>query len=181
MSDKTNPRDAAINAFRQCEAEATRASSEQARAEQAEARRQEAYLTAWSTQAFVAISMGVGQLSDDFARRGSPFIIRQIPDRRAGVAVFEVHRSGDLNREAALEFVLRPDGLVRAETDARGAELPHDIAVDAVTPQWAEQVAEQVMFAVLGGQRMPTRADFMKGGFQTRVPTQPRSGRSRRA
>jgi len=182
MSDKANSCDAAISAFRQREAEAGRISSEQARAEQEQSRRYEASLTAWSTRAFNAISMGVTQVSNDFAHRGSPFIIRKRPDGRPAIAGFEVHRSGSLDREAALTFVLNPDGLVRAETDARGAKLPDGIAVGAVTPQWAEQAAEQVMFAVLGGQRLtvPNDDDFMKGGFQTRVPNQPRSGRVRR-
>jgi hypothetical protein len=181
MSNDANPRDAAISAFRQREAEAGRVSSEQARAEQEQSRRHEASLTAWSTQAFNAISLGVMQVGNDFAQRGSPFIIRQRPESRPGIAGFEVHRSGSLDQEAALTFILHPDGLVRAETDARGAKLLDGIAVDAVTPQWAEQAAEQVMFAVLDGQRMPIPDDdFMKSGFQTRAPNQPRSSRLRR-
>ena len=95
--------------------------------------------------------MGVTQAGDDFARRGSPFLIRQTPDRRPGVAGDQVHRSGNVQREAALAFVLHVDGLVRAETDARGADLQDGVAVDEVTAQWAEKVAEQVMFAVLSG------------------------------
>jgi hypothetical protein len=166
MSDKSNPRDAAISAFRQREAEATRFSNEQAHVQQEQARQQEANLTTWSTRAFGAISMGVMQVSDDFARRDSPFIIRQRPDGRPGIAGFEVHRSGKLDQEAALKFRLDADGVVRAETDAHGADLPEGVAVDAVTRQWAEQVAEQVMFAVLGDPRMPIPDDdFIKGGF----------------
>jgi hypothetical protein len=183
MNDKANPRDAAISAFRQREAEAARTSSQQTRAQQERARQQETNLTAWSTRAFGAISMGVMHVSDDFARRGSPFIIRQRPDGRPGIAGFEVHRSGSLHREAALAFGLDTDGVVRAETDARGADLLEGIAVDGVTPEWAEKIAEQVMLAVLGGQRTPIPGDdanFMSAGYQTYVPNQPRSGRSRR-
>jgi hypothetical protein len=55
VSDNANPRDAAISAFRQREAEATRTSSQQTRAQQEQARQQEANLTTWSTRAFNAI------------------------------------------------------------------------------------------------------------------------------
>src|SRR5215211_6625343 len=103
--------------------------------------------------------MSVIQISNDFAQSGSPFIIRQRPDGRSGTACFEIHRSGNVQREAALEFVLQSDGLVCAGTDAQGANLPDAIAVDEVTPQWAEQAAEQAMFAVLGGRRMPIPDD----------------------
>jgi hypothetical protein len=182
MTEQPNKRDAAIKGFLQREADAARASSEKMRAKQEEARHQEANLTTWLTRAARAISTGIIQLSDDFARRGSPFIIRQRPDSRRGAASFEIHRSGSLPTEASLEFILQPDGLVRAKTDARGVNLPDDVAVDAVTPEWAERAAEEVMCAaVLDGQRIPVPDDdFMKGGFQTRVPVQPRSGRSHR-
>jgi hypothetical protein len=180
MSDKTNPRDLAINAFRQREAEAARISSEKMLTQQERARRQTASLTAWSTLAFGAISMGVTQTSNDFAQRGSPFLIRQTPDGRPGFASFEIHRSGNLRREAALVFELHTDGIVRAGTDARGADLPAGIAVDGVTPQWAEQVTEKVMLAVLDVQRLPVPDDdSIKDGLQTRAPNQPRSGRTR--
>jgi hypothetical protein len=152
MSDKTDPRDAAINTFRERQAMATQVTGDRARVEEERARKQEADLTAWATHAFGAISTGVTQVSDDFARRGSPFIIRQRPDQRRGIACFEIHRSGHLQREATFAFVLNADGLVRAETDAHGASLPEGIVVAAVTPQWAEQAAEQVMLVVLKSQ-----------------------------
>jgi|SRR5579862_1994296 len=123
-----------------------------------------------------AILLGVMQVSDDFARRDSPFIIRQRPDGRQGIAAFLVDRSGSLPREAALAFALDADGMVRAETDARDAVLPDGVAVDAVTPVWARQVAEEVMFAILG---TPIPDDFVSPGGQTYVPNQPRSGRHR--
>jgi hypothetical protein len=152
MGDKVNSREAAISAFWQREAEAARASSGHIHAQLRSAQRQEMNLIAWSTSACGAISMGVTQASNDFAQRGSPFVIRQSPDRRR-MASFEVRRCGSPYREATLSFVLDPYGIVRAETDAPAADLPDGVAVGAVTPQWAEQAAEQVMFAVLGRKR----------------------------
>jgi hypothetical protein len=180
MSDKTNQRDAAISGFRQREAEAARDLSDRTRNEQERARQQTANLTAWATLAFPAISTGVTQANDDFARRGSPFLVRQTPDGRPGFATYEIHQSGNLRREAALVFELHSDGIVRAGTDARGADFPAGVAVNSVTHQWAEQAAEKVIIAVLGGQRMPVPDDdFIKDGLQTRVPNQPRTGRTR--
>ncbi len=178
MNDKANPRDAAISAFRQREADAARISSEQAQAEQAESRQYAANLTAWSTGALGAISMGVMQVSNDFARRGSPFLIRQKPESRLGIATFEIHRSGSLHRDMALTFSLDGDGVVRAGTDARGADLPDSVAVDEVTPEWAEKVAEQVMFAVLASGQAAIASDG--SGGQTSAPNQSRSGRLQR-
>jgi hypothetical protein len=180
MTEKVNRRDAAISAYVQREADAARAASDRARAEQEQAHQQQTNLSTWQNRALVAIATGVIQTSDDFARRGSPFIIRRRPDCPLGTAAFEVHRSGSLHQEAELLFALQPGGSVRAETNATGADLPVGIAVDAVTPEWAEQAAEQVLFAVLGGQRIPIpEDDFIKGGFQTSVPVQPRRPRRR--
>jgi hypothetical protein len=158
MTENENPRDAAIKAFRQREVKTAQASGEQSRAVQQEAQRQQANLTSWMTIAFPAISHGVSQVSDDFARRGSPFLIRQRPDTRPGIASYEVHRSGSLHREAALAFGLDADGYVRFETDARGAKLPEGVKVEAVTAEWAAGAAEQVLFAVLKrpGDQPPT-------------------------
>jgi hypothetical protein len=157
MRDNTNPRDAAIVAFQRRQANAVQTSSERTRAEQEEACRQEANFTAWSTCAFGEISAGVMRLGDDFARRGSPFVISLRPSGRPGTATYVVHISGSPHCEATLTFALHADGLVRSETDARGISQPEGVAVESVTSEWAEQAAEQVMFAVLGGQQKSGR------------------------
>jgi len=175
-NDRAHRRDAAITAFRHREAEAGRISSEQALAELEQSRRHEKSLAAWSTRAFDAISSGVMEVSNDFARRGSPFIIRQRPDGRLGIAAFELHRSGSLQPHATLTFALDPDGRVRAETDVQGAAIQEGIAADSVTSQWAERAAEQVIFLVLDGQRMPVPDDDVS---KTPSLNQSRNGRRR--
>jgi len=157
MRDNANRRDAAILAFQRRQGKAAQPPHDRARAEQEDARRQEANFTAWSTHAFGEISAGVTRLSNDFARRGSPFVISHRPGGRPGTAAYVVHVSGSPHSEATLAFILHPDGLVRTETDARAASLPDGVAVDAVTSEWAEQMAEQVMFAVLGCQQKSGR------------------------
>lgn len=162
MRDNVNPRDAAILAFQRRQAGAARTSNERTRAEQEEARRQEANFTAWSTRAFGEISAGVTRLGQDFAQRGSPFVISHRPSGRPGTATYVVHISGSPHCEASLTFALHSDGRVQTETDARGVNLPEGVAVDSVTSEWAEQTAEQVMFAVLAGQEPPNRNRFAK-------------------
>ena len=157
MRDNANRRDAAILAFQRRQGKAAQTPQDRTGTEQEEARRQEANFTAWSTHAFGEISAGVTRLSNDFARRGSPFVISHRPGGRPGTAAYVVHISGNPHGEAMLTFILHPDGLVQTETDARAVSLPDGVAVDAVTLEWAEQTAEQVMFAVLGGQQKSGR------------------------
>jgi len=123
---------------------------------------------------------GVSKSNQEFGQRGCDFNFAQQQSAVRAAAVYEVRLSGRLQRVATLTFVLRDDGRVHVETDARGAALPAPTAQTDVTAEWAEKAADQVMIAVLKGQSTTAEdGDFMKGGFQTRVLTQPRSGRRR--
>src|ERR1700739_4457294 len=111
MSDQTNPRDAAIEAFLRREAEKNRDASDLAQLQQEETSKWHELLETWSNRTFQTIATGVTAASSDFARRGSPFIVRHPGQDRVGIANFEVHRSESLIREATLTFALGQDGL----------------------------------------------------------------------
>ncbi len=180
MSDEPNKRDAAIRAYRERESRQAQVAAEQNRSREEMAQRQQQHLTTWTTVASNVISIGVLGCGDDFARRGSDFIIASQPTEHPGCLEFDVRRSGKRGAIAKLTFTLRDDGLVHAATTARGAKLPEAASVDTVTAKWADDAAEQVMFSVLGAHRIANdEPDFMRGGLQTYVPNQPRRGRAR--
>jgi hypothetical protein len=110
-------------------------------------------LNIWNGKALQVISNTVRGVGEDFARRGlSDFVFVQRLIFRSGEVDFEVRLSGIVNPEAWLTFQMDLEGVVHADTGARGAQLPEAVAVSEVTSQWAEQAAEQVMFAILKGE-----------------------------
>jgi hypothetical protein len=150
--DELDPLDAALQKFRKREEELQRVAAERERAANSQARSKQENLSIWSTAAFHAISLGVQGFSDDFARQGSPFLVRQVHGAPLGSAHFEVHRSGGLRSEGDLKFVLQEDGRVWVATSLTFAKLPPAMAVDQVTAEWAKDAAKRVMVTVLDGQ-----------------------------
>ncbi len=152
MSERSNALDAAAPVDGKSETHAGHA-ADRADALSEEVRSQQEALMAWS--AVGAISNAVGRVSDDFARRGAGFVFVKKPSIEPSVVNFEIRRNGSIKPDAWLNFALFKDGIVAASTSAPGVRLPGSLPVTEVTQEWAEQAAEQVLFAVLGDRRMP--------------------------
>jgi hypothetical protein len=88
------------------------------------------------------------KVGNDFANQDSRLLLIYVPSVVKSVT-FEVRPSGQLNCLASLIFNLDDRGLVHATTDAPGANLPGAVPVSEVTPDWVEQVAEELMIFVL--------------------------------
>jgi hypothetical protein len=112
MSDEPNKRDAAVKAYRERESGRVQAAAERNRSREEATRRQGQYLTSWTTLAANVISTGVLGCGEDFARRGSEFVIASQPSEHPGHLQFDVRQSGKRGAIATLTFTLRDDGLV---------------------------------------------------------------------
>jgi hypothetical protein len=158
MTEKKKTDDArktAIRGFQDREASAQRSKADKQAIQQANARRQDQHLLSWANSAYQTIYHGVMAANDASLRDGSPYVLSSAPDTSISAVSYEVRRSGSLKVEATLTFALDADGFVRPDTSARGCEeFPEPMAVGEVTAGWAEDVAQLVLIAVLGGQRM---------------------------
>jgi hypothetical protein len=158
MTDKQkadDARKAAIRGFQDREASEQRVKVDQQAIQQANARRHEQHMLSWATSAHQSIHHGVTAANDAFLGDGSPYVLSSAPDTSISAVSYEVRRSGSLRVEATLTFALDAEGFVRPDTSARGCEdFPDPMAVGEVTAAWAEDVAEVVLIAVLGGQQM---------------------------
>jgi hypothetical protein len=154
-SSYNDPRDAAIQRHNERAARQQQATAEQERQREAAAVRDERNAATWPT-AFNAISLGVTNANNYFAQRDTPYVISQYPNTAVPYsASYEIKPSGKLDRAALFTFAMDDDGLVQITTDAYGvADLPHAVPVADATASWAQKAADQVMIAVLDGQRM---------------------------
>jgi hypothetical protein len=152
MSDESDPLEMALKAFHKRKEEAEHANAERERTARSRERSQRENLNQWSTSALQAVSLGVHGFNDGFARQGSLFLFRQVPNASPNSVHFEVHRSGDLKTEGYLKFALREDGHVGVTASLVSAKLPPAMAVDMVTQEWAKDAAKKMMVAFLDGQ-----------------------------
>src|ERR1700730_3954169 len=157
MTDKQKAdeaRKAAIRGFQDREASEQRAKADRQAIQEANARRQNQHLLSWATSAYQTVNHGVMAANDAYAQDGSPYVLSSTPDTSTSAVSHEVRRSGSLKVEATLTFAMDAEGFVRPDTSARGCEeFPEPMAVAEVTAEWAKEVAEVVLKAVLGGQR----------------------------
>jgi hypothetical protein len=105
-------------------------------------------LARWRSATLPTINQSVQRVSEDFADRGSPFLLSPIPVQIEGSAIFRVKTSGGHRLLPKLQFDLA-DGQVTATSTVPGAELPSTVPVRDVTGEWAEHVAERVLIAML--------------------------------
>jgi hypothetical protein len=109
----------------------------------------------WLTNASQTIRAGVLASSNGFAHQGCNYVIGG-PDNTTPFSLgYRIVPSGRPTRtEAEFSFALR-DGSVCPATTARGCEdFPSPVPVGDVTQDWVEDVADSVMTALLGGQRI---------------------------
>jgi hypothetical protein len=99
------------------------------------------------------INQSIRSVSEDFARRGSPLLISSTPAQNTGSAVYDVRRSGNLRSLAKLRFELKEDQVL-ATTTAKGAVFPCSVPLNGVNNDWVELVAEEVLIAMLDGNRV---------------------------
>jgi hypothetical protein len=153
IDPENSKRDAAIKRFQEREAQ----SRKQAADEEEKRREQERWineiLETWTSAAFPTINQSIRSVSEDFARRGSPLLISSTPAQSTGSAVYDVRRSGNLRSLAKLRFELK-EGQVVATTTANGVVFPSSVPLNEVNSAWAELVAEEVLIAMLDGNRM---------------------------
>jgi hypothetical protein len=109
----------------------------------------------WTADAIPKIGAGAVAAAGAFARRGSTYVILPAPDVSPDSVTYKVCPSGKPSHiEASFTLELR-DGHVYPHTTARGCDkFPDAVLVSEVTQDWVEDVADSVMTAVLGGQRM---------------------------
>jgi hypothetical protein len=145
MTKNAHRRDSAIQAYRRREADQAQAKA----ASREEVARTQRVMTEWANVAAPMIRAAVSRCAEDFARRDSPFHLDSEESEDPRKIEFRVRRRNVRGSVARLTFSLANDGIVRAESDARGTTLPQAVLVDTVTAQWANNAAEQVMLAVL--------------------------------
>jgi hypothetical protein len=154
MTDPENPkRDAAIKRFQEREAQSRKQEAEEEEKRREQKRRTNGNLEIWTSAAFPAINQSIRSVSEDFARRGSPLLISSTPAQSTGSAVYDVRRSGNLRSLAKLRFELKEDQVV-ATTTANGAVFPSSVPLNEVNSAWVELVAEEVLIAMLDGNRI---------------------------
>ena len=157
MTDKADDaRRAAVRGFQERQAAEARAKASEEAARKDKAKAVEQNKQQWAT-AFQTIHTGVMASSNGFAREGSVYLIRPRPEVRADNSVeYYIQPSGSLTPVATLTFAMDTNGTVRPTTSARGCgAFPASVRVSDVTADWATQVADVVMIAILDDQRMP--------------------------
>jgi hypothetical protein len=87
-------------------------------------------------------------VSDDFAVRGSPFLLSCILLQPEGSAAFRVKTASGVRLFAKLQFDLA-DGQVTATSTIVDAHFLPCVAVKHVAPEWVELAAERVLIAVI--------------------------------
>ena len=132
---------AAINRLREHEAQAQSRVVEKERQERED-------LATWKKMTLPMISHAIQGVSEDFARRGSPFVFSTIPVQSDGSAFFRVKSTGGLRLLSKVQFDLA-DGQVVATTLVSGVHLPSPVPMKDVTREWAERAAEEVLIAVI--------------------------------
>jgi hypothetical protein len=111
-------------------------------------RQSRADLARWRSATLPTINQSVQRVSEDFADRGSPFLLSSVPVQIEGTAIFRVKTSGGHRLLLKLQFDLA-DSQVTATSTVPGAELPSTVQVRDLTGEWAEHVAERVLIAML--------------------------------
>jgi hypothetical protein len=160
MTEKPNPDDArkaAVLASKERLAAEARAKAELEAAERDTTKVLEQNRERWPSMVYDVVHRGVMASAEGFARQGSDYVIPPRPNPGKGTAVtYEIRPSGSLNAVATLTFDMdaNTDGTVRPSTSAGGCEpFPAPVRLADVTSEWAEQVTDVVMIAVLRGQR----------------------------
>jgi hypothetical protein len=105
-------------------------------------------LSKWRHTALPTINQSVHRVSEDFAERGSPFLLSSVPVQIEGSAIFRIKSSEGHRLLPKLQFDLA-DGQVTATTTVPGAELPSTVPMTDLTGEWVEHVAERVLIAML--------------------------------
>ena len=146
-------RDAAIKRFQEREAQSCKQAAEDEEKRRSQERRTNEKLETWASAAFPTINQSIRSVSEDFARRGSPLLISSTPAQNTGSAVYDVRRSGNLRSLAKLRFELKEDQVV-ATTTAKGTVFPSSVPLNGINSDWVELVAEEVLIAMLDGNRM---------------------------
>lgn len=157
MTDESdNPRRAAVRRHSEnLERAAKQAAQEQAARDESDKKWQQDR-TEWATATRQAITLGVEKSSTEFRNERCPYVIVERGTTHVSVSydVVPIQRSR-MPPPASFSFVLKKDGQVHPETTAKGCEdFLAPISVRSATADWAEKVADSVMTAVLGGQRM---------------------------
>jgi hypothetical protein len=160
MIDQSNFRGAAVKAFHDRQALEQRRASNQVQLRQDQAQRWRQSFDVWRMTTAPMIGRAVNEVGNDYAREGSPFLFRPVPQAATEYAVlFKIRRSGELNSIAYLKFTMDADGRVVASTNALGVKhLPSSAPLNEVTDHWVQQVADDAMIAVLEGNWMDIRA-----------------------
>jgi hypothetical protein len=135
-------RSAAIERFQEHEAQTRRRVAEQERHERDD-------LATWKKTTLPTINHAIQGVSEDFARRGSPFLFSTIPVQSDGSAFFRVKSTGGLRLLSKLQFDLTADGQVIATALVGGAYLPSSVPMKDVTREWVEQAAEKALIAMI--------------------------------
>jgi hypothetical protein len=114
----------------------------------------------WMTKAVPTIRAGVQASGEAFARLGSRYVIGGANDTSPYSIAYRVSPSGRPTQTEVTFIFAFAEGYVSPDTSARGCDkFPGSVPVDNVTQDWVEDVADSVMDAVLGGQRMRVEDD----------------------
>jgi len=106
-------------------------------------------LATWKKTTLPMINYTIQGVSEDFARRGSPFVFSTIPVQSEGSVFFRVKSTGGLRLLSKLQFDLTADGQVIATALVAGVYLPSSVPMKDVTREWVERAAEQALIAMI--------------------------------
>jgi hypothetical protein len=149
MANSKDRLDAAIQAHRARKAEAQQRAAEQERQAREAAQLQFQRRGEWGVTTHATIINAVMNVSNEAARRGSSVLFRLVPTQEALCARFEVHESGSLSTLAKLRFTMDQQGWVSVSTDVRSVTVPSPVQLSDVTNRWADEIARDVLVAML--------------------------------
>lgn len=151
MSDDMDRLRSAIQARKERQVQEEAAAEHLKKENEQRAQRRSQQLAKWKHQVRPTISSAVISVSNDAAREGSEFLIAEVAHGRVeeGIA-FVIHESGKSSRfpVTTLLFKLEPDGLVRAESQAR-VKMPAPVPADTLSQEWARSAAITVLSHVI--------------------------------
>jgi hypothetical protein len=152
MSDPEHPRDAAIRKYNERKADQRRKEEEQNREKIEQEQRREQNTVEWRTVTTQVILQNVYKVTEDYARRSSPYRLEQVHSGDSNVVAHAIRESGKLNPLGLFLFEFNPSGRVTARTgrtEVSGINLPRSASLDECDAAWVESVTDEVMLAFL--------------------------------